>query len=109
MKLGGGANLPLQRSRPVMRFRPLVAAFLAICLMLSVGIAASWNNPGIGQDEGLLLEYPELIVHGEVPFRDFQSSYGPGTYLPLAAAYEAFGPSVNVERGVHRSSTVVLP
>ena len=100
MKLGGGANLPLQRSRPVMRFRPLVAAFLAICLMLSVGIAASWNNPGIGQDEGLLLEYPELIVHGEVPFRDFQSSYGPGTYLPLAAAYEAFGPSVNVERGV---------
>jgi hypothetical protein len=112
---GGAPALPAMEPRPLRatariatdtvqpsatRFRPLPAALLAICLILSVGIAASWNNPGIGQDEGLLLQYPELIVHGEVPFRDFQSSYGPGTYLPLAAAYEAFGPSVTVERAV---------
>jgi hypothetical protein len=51
-------------------------------------------------DEGIVLEYPELILHGEVPFRDFQSSYGPGTYLPLAAAYRVLGPSVTVERAV---------
>ncbi|MDQ6806277.1 MAG: hypothetical protein M3065_15250 [Actinomycetota bacterium] len=82
------------------RFRPLPAALLVICVMLSVGIAASWNSPGISQDEGLLLEYPELIIHRDIPFRDFQSSYGPGAYLPLVAAYEALGPSATVERAV---------
>jgi hypothetical protein len=76
--------------------------------MLFVVIAASWSNPGIAQDEGVLLEYPELILHGEVPWRDFQSSYGPGTYLPLAAAYDAFGPSVAVERAVGAAYRVAI-
>jgi hypothetical protein len=86
----------------------LAAAFLAVSLLLLVGIAASWSNPGLGEDEGLLLEYPQLIVHGEVPFRDFQSSYGPGTYLPLAAAYEVLGPSVTVERSVGASYRLAI-
>jgi hypothetical protein len=52
------------------------------------------------QDEGALLEYPDLIAHGEVPFRDFQSSYGPDAYLPLVATFAVLTPSVNVERAV---------
>jgi hypothetical protein len=88
--------------------RAIPAAFLAICVIVVLGIAASWNNPGIGQDEGLLLEYPQLIAHGEVPFRDFQSSYGPGTYLPLVAAYQVLGPSVTVERAVGAAYRVAI-
>jgi hypothetical protein len=77
-------------------------------VIVVLGIAASWNNPGIGQDEGLLLEYPQLIAHGEVPFRDFQSSYGPGTYLPLVAAYQVLGPSVTVERAIGAAYRVAI-
>ena len=81
-------------------YRASIGAVLAVCLLLSISLAASWQSPGFGVDEGLLLEYPTLIQHGEVPFRDFQSSYGPGTYLPLVAAYAVFGPSATVERAV---------
>jgi hypothetical protein len=77
-----------------------IAAVALVAGLLLLGMAGSWRAPAISTDEGLVLEYPQLIMHGEAPFRDFQSSYGIGTYLPLAAAYDALGPSVSVERTV---------
>ncbi len=71
-----------------------------VLALLLLGLSATWRAPIATMDEGIVLEYPELILHGEVPFRDFQSSYGPGAYLPLAAAYQVLGPSVTVERAV---------
>jgi hypothetical protein len=80
--------------------RRAIGATIIVSALLLVGLAGSWRAPGVTIDEGIVLEYPELILHGEVPFRDFQSSYGPGAYLPLAAAYQVLGPSVTVERAV---------
>lgn len=77
-----------------------IGAVVLVSALLLIGLAGSWHTPGPAMDEGIVLEYPQLILHGEVPFRDFQSSYGPGTYLPLSVAYEVLGPSVNVERAV---------
>lgn len=68
--------------------RRAIGATIIVSALLLVGLAGSWRAPGATMDEGIVLEYPALILHGEVPFRDFQSSYGPGTYLPLAAAYQ---------------------
>jgi hypothetical protein len=50
------------------------------------------------QDEGILLVYPDLILRGLLPHRDFLASYPPGNFLVLTLLYEAFGHTVAVER-----------
>jgi hypothetical protein len=87
-----------------------VGAMVIVSALLLLGLAGSWSGPVASMDEGIVLEYPQLMLHGEVPFRDFQSSYGPGAYLPLAGAYEVLGSSVTVERAVgvaYRLATVL--
>jgi hypothetical protein len=51
-------------------------------------------------DEGSLLVYPELILKGQLPYRDFETFYGPANLWVLAAAYAGFGPSIFAERAV---------
>jgi hypothetical protein len=51
-------------------------------------------------DEGSLLLYPELIQHGKVPYRDFETFYGPANIYFLAATYSFLGANISVERGV---------
>ncbi len=80
--------------------RRSVGAVVLVSALLLLGVSGTWRESGGSMDEGIVLEYPQLILHGEVPFRDFQSSYGPGSYLPLAGAYQLLGPSVAVERAV---------
>ena len=89
---------PNPRRRPANRAALLT--IIGVCLMLAVGIAASWQQPADLQDEALLLEYPVLTINGKLPFRDYQSSYGIGSYLPLAGVYELVGPGVSAERAV---------
>jgi hypothetical protein len=90
--------------------RRSLGAMVIVSALLLLGMAGSWSGPVQSMDEGIVLEYPQLMLQGQVPFRDFQSSYGPGAYLPLAAAYDALGPSVTVERAVgvaYRLATVL--
>jgi hypothetical protein len=51
-------------------------------------------------DEGMVLVYPELIQHGAVPYRDFESVYGPGNWWFLSGVYAVFGTNIHVERTV---------
>ncbi len=51
-------------------------------------------------DEGSLLLYPELIQRGKIPYRDFETFYGPANIYFLAATYSFFGANISVERGV---------
>lgn len=51
-------------------------------------------------DEGSLLVYPELILKGQLPYRDFETFYGPGNFWVLSAAYALFGTDMSVERAV---------
>ncbi len=53
---------------------------------------------GLNMDEGLLLLYPELVLRGAVPNRDFVMSYGPGDMWLLAAVYSVAGVHVAAER-----------
>ena len=56
--------------------------------------------PLFPQDEGLLLEYPALMLHGEVPSHSFESVYGVTNLWIIAAAFKLFGYTVTVERAV---------
>jgi hypothetical protein len=73
-----------------------VLTLLAILLPFWSG----FDVPGGAMDEGMLLVYPELMLQGKLPYRDFETLYGPGNLWMLAAAYAIFGTGIDVERCV---------
>jgi hypothetical protein len=79
---------------------PLAAGLALWLLALVLPLASEFRAAIAPQDEGLLLVYPALMIHGAVPNATFESIYGAGSYWPIAGAFAAFGPSVIVERCV---------
>jgi hypothetical protein len=73
----------------------LVALFVAL-----LPLSPAFERPGLSMDEGALLVYPELILKGALPYRDFETFYGPANLWTLAAIYKIFGVSFEVERAV---------
>lgn len=76
-----------------------VAAFLTL-LIVSQPFWINFEGSGMYMDEGTLLLYPELMARGKLPYRDFETFYGPLNLWTLSAAYSAFGLNVFVERGM---------
>ncbi|MHA3771580.1 hypothetical protein ACXR0O_08590 [Verrucomicrobiota bacterium sgz303538] len=74
----------------------IVLTLLAATFPLWPGLEMS----GLGMDEGTLLVYPELVTKGKLPYRDFETFYGPANIYVLAGVYSVFGTGVGVERGV---------
>src|SRR5262249_41661697 len=72
------------------------------CLLLG-GIAFTFNcfhKPIDSYDEGLILTDSNLLLMGEVPYRDFYSNYPPGIFLLVAGIWKIIGISVHSERAV---------
>lgn len=55
-------------------------------------------RPGPEMDEGMVLSYAVRILKGAVPYRDFQTFYGPGNLWAVGGAFEVFGAHQVVER-----------
>lgn len=81
-------------------FRRKFLVALFIILALIVPLWPGFDEPGLPMDEGALLIYPELILKGHVPYRDFEMFYGPANVLVMSGAYSISGPSIFVERGI---------
>src|SRR4051794_27054849 len=79
--------------------RKLLVALLVIGAVV-LPLWPSFERPGLWMDEGALLVYPELIRHGEIPYRDFETFYGPANSWVLSVAYAVSGPSIIAERAV---------
>ena len=79
--------------------RKFLVALLVI-LAFSVPLWPGFDSPATPMDEGSLLVYPELILKGQLPYRDFETFYGPANLWVLSAAYAGFGPSIFTERAV---------
>jgi hypothetical protein len=75
-------------------------AALLVGLLLLVPLWHGFDKLGTVMDEGALLVYPELIAKGKLPYRDFETFYGPANLYVLATAYGAFGTNIFVERAV---------
>jgi hypothetical protein len=75
-------------------------AALLVGLVLLVPLWHGFDKPGTVMDEGALVVYPELISKGKLPYRDFETFYGPANLYVLATAYGAFGTNIFVERAV---------
>ena len=77
---------------------------IVVCMILiAIAAVAFWpafRSPGVPMDEGMVLVYPELLLKGYLPYRDFESITPPTNPLILAVAYATFGTSIFVERAV---------
>jgi hypothetical protein len=70
----------------------IVAAFVALPLQ------ALRKAGGSPMEEGFMLVFPERLLAGDVPHKDFLHLYGPGSLWALAATYKVFGTSIGIER-----------
>jgi hypothetical protein len=76
-------------------------AFGIIVLLVIVGTAApAYDAVAQRMDDGSLLLYPELILKGWLPYRDFETFYGPANAYLLAGVYALFHPGIFVARTV---------
>jgi hypothetical protein len=71
---------------------------VAIVLLIPVPGLLRYQGPPM--EEGFMLAFPEQILQGRFPHRDFLHLYGPGSLYVLAAFYKVFGTDITVERFV---------
>jgi len=90
----GAADKTKRRS-----YRNWLVGFLIVVVSL-MPFTATFESEGAPMDEGSLLVYPELIGHGALPYRDFETFYGPANIYVLATVYSFFGTDVMIERAV---------
>jgi hypothetical protein len=73
------------------------AVVVGTCL---VALPGYWRVQGAPMEEGFMLVFPEMVLDGLVPNRDFLHLYGPASLWVLAAAFAVFGVSLGVQRAV---------
>lgn len=86
-------------SRKSWRQSPVLAAMIGLLILL-FAFGPEFEAPASQMDEGMLLVYPELLLHGKIPYRDFETFYGPANPAFLAAAFALGGADIFVERSV---------
>jgi hypothetical protein len=78
------------------RWGPIALVALA-CVLPLFGL---WRAPGAPMEEGFMLAFPELVLKGFVPHRDFLHLYGPGGLWLLSAVYKVAGVTIEAERSI---------
>src|SRR3982074_3326930 len=67
-------------------------ALAILCLLLVLGIDLALIRVGLdAQDEGYFLEQARRVVHGDLPYRDFDSLYTPALLYVHAALFSLLG------------------
>ena len=90
-----------ERLDTISGFKPIVYVsilLLIALLVLHIVVGNKLFAPIVAQDEGILLVYPDLILRGFMPGRDFAALYPPGNFYFLAGAFHLFGTELIVER-----------
>lgn len=75
-----------------------VIAWGVLILFVALVFLARLAGGTLMLDEGFLLTYPWLMIHGMLPYRDFWAGYPPGGYAVLALVFRIFGESQVIER-----------
>ncbi|QXC62099.1 hypothetical protein KSP35_04625 [Aquihabitans sp. G128] len=75
-----------------------VLAVVVVLVVFGLPLRALFRYQGPPMEEGFMLVFPEQVLHGQVPHRDFLHLYGPGSLWALAAWYKALGVSITAER-----------
>jgi hypothetical protein len=77
-------------------------AFVASVLVLlsAVLFAPAFVAAGSEFDEGILVTFPVRVLHGDLPYRDFETFYGPAQPFLTAGVFDVFGSTLGTERAI---------
>ena len=75
-----------------------VVSVVLVALALAIPLRALFRFQGPPMEEGFMLVFPERVLAGDVPNKDFLHLYGPGSLWALAGWFWAFGVSLAAER-----------
>jgi hypothetical protein len=80
----------------------------AVAVVVLLPLRGLMRAPGPPMEEGFMLVFPEEVLRGAIPNRDFLHLYGPGSLWVLAAAFKFFTTSLWTERVVGFAQQVAL-
>lgn len=92
------AGTPSVRRR---RWRPHPLDVVAVGIVLvafALPLRGLLRYQGPPMEEGFMLAFPQEVLRGSVPNKDFLHLYGPGSLWVLAGTFKAFGTSLATER-----------
>ncbi|HET9729290.1 MAG TPA: glycosyltransferase family 39 protein, partial [Acidimicrobiia bacterium] len=69
-----------------------------VALVFALPLRGLLRTQGPPMEEGFMLTFPERVLHGDIPNRDFLHLYGPGSLWALAGVFKVFGVSLWSER-----------
>ena len=83
----------------VRRFRwKSILSVAIVAVVLAIPVRALMRYQGPPMEEGFMLVFPERLLAGDMPHKDFLHLYGPGSLWALAAWYKLVGVSITAER-----------
>jgi hypothetical protein len=71
---------------------------LGVGVVLAIPLYGMWRAPGQPMEEGFMLVFPERLLAGDIPNKDFLHLYGPGSLWVLAGFFQVLGVDLWVER-----------
>ena len=83
------------RWRP--EWRSVVAVGL-VAVVFGLPLRALFHYQGPPMEEGFMLVFPERVLRGAIPHKDFLHLYGPGSLWALAGWFKVLGVSLTAER-----------
>ncbi|MDQ6850683.1 MAG: hypothetical protein M3070_12130, partial [Actinomycetota bacterium] len=92
-----GATAVRETPRDTRRWATPLAVFI-VGVAFALPLRALFRYQGPPMEEGFMLVFPERVLRGALPNRDFLHLYGPGSLWALAGWFKAFGISLAAER-----------
>ncbi len=78
--------------------RGTVLAVVLVAAGIALPLPTLFHYQGPPMEEGFMLVFPERVLNGDLPNRDFLHLYGPGSLWGLAAWYRVAGTTLAAER-----------
>ncbi|HWJ60540.1 MAG TPA: hypothetical protein VNS19_01105 [Acidimicrobiales bacterium] len=75
-----------------------ILSIAIVAVVLAIPMRALMRYQGPPMEEGFMLVFPERILNGDLPHKDFLHLYGPGSLWALAGWYKLVGVSITAER-----------
>jgi hypothetical protein len=91
----------ISESRRRRRLSPAAATALSlwvVAVAFALPLMGLLRGQGPAMEEGFMLVFPERVLAGDIPNKDFLHLYGPGSLWFLAAVYKVFSVDIIVER-----------
>jgi hypothetical protein len=87
-----------EAGEPWYRRHAWIVPAVVVGLVVALPARGVFRAPGPPMEEGFMLVFPERLLEGDVPNRDFLHLYGPGSIWVIAGLFKVFGVSLWVAR-----------